>query len=72
MTKLYVVRLYDGFDRYWIDVTKPLKYEEAEKEWNELTHDGTQNTKFDDIDYYRIFDSDTKMLYSAHDDQDFL
>jgi hypothetical protein len=63
--KLYVVRLYDGFDNEWMDVTVPLPYDEALAEWNLRTDDGQKMTKFEDIDYYRIFPSDTRMLFSA-------
>lgn len=62
---LYVVRLYDGFDHEWMDVSDPLPYEEAQKVWLENTADGTKNTKYADIDYYRIFPADTVMLHSA-------
>ena len=60
----FVVRLYDGFDNEWIDVSEPVSREEAEKILNEKTEDGTKNTKFDDIDYYAIFPEDTIMFYS--------
>jgi hypothetical protein len=63
--KLYVVRLYDGFDHLWMDVSKPLPKDEAHKILMEETKDGTKNTSYDDIDYYAIFPADTKMLYSA-------
>jgi len=59
---LYVVRLYDGFDNIWIDVSDEVSYEEAEEIWNEKTNDGTEKTSFDDIDYYDIFEADTTML----------
>ena len=63
--KLYVVRLYDGFDNMWMDVTGPLSYKEAYKILMEKTNDGRTNTKFEDIDYYRIFPADTMMMYST-------
>jgi hypothetical protein len=53
--RLYVVRLYDGFDNEWIDVSKPVSREQAEKIWNEKTDCGTNKTSYDDIDYYKIF-----------------
>lgn len=62
MTK-YVVRLYDGFDGYWIDVSKPVSEKEAKRIWNEKTDDGSNMTKYSDIDYYEIFPADTKMLF---------
>ena len=63
--KLYVVRLYDGFDNIWMDVSKPLPYDKAKEIWMEKTKDGTKNTKFSDIDYYKLFPADTKMLFTA-------
>ena len=64
MARLYIVRLYDGFDNQWIDVSKAVNRHEANEIWLEKTHNGTRNTKYDDIDYYRIFPADTKMLFS--------
>jgi len=62
--KLFIFRLYDGFDNQWMDVSEPLPKDEADKVWNEKTVDGTKRTTFDDIDYYEIFPADTKMLFS--------
>jgi len=61
----YIVRLYDGFDNEWIDISKSVSKEEAMKIWNKETLDGTENTCFDDIDYYKIFPADTIMHYSS-------
>lgn len=63
--KLYVVRLYDGFDNQWMDITKPAPKAEAEKVWNERTKNGTEKTKYGDIDYYAIYPADTRMIYSG-------
>lgn len=60
----FIVRLYDGMDNQWMDVSAEVGKEEAERIWNEKTKDGTQNTKFDDIDYYKICPAGTKMLFS--------
>ena len=59
----YVVRLYDGFDRIWLDVSQPCSYEEAERIWHEYTKFGTEKTTYEDIDYYNIFPSDVTMLF---------
>lgn len=64
LSQLYVVRLYDGFDNLWIDITKPVSKEEADKVWNENTKNGTTKTKFEDIDYYAIFKANTRMIFS--------
>ena len=61
----FIVRLYDGFDNEWIDVSKSVSKEEAKEVWNKYTKDGTKNTCFDDIDYYEIFPADTIMRYSS-------
>lgn len=61
----FIVRHYDGFDGDWLDITDPLPWEEAKAVWNERTNNGTKNTKYDDIDYYKVFPSDTRMLFEA-------
>ena len=33
----FIVRLYDGFDYEWIDITEPLFLEDARKVWMEHT-----------------------------------
>lgn len=63
MKKKYIVRLWDGFDHMWVDITGPISHKAAKKIWNEKTADGTKMTAFQDIDYYSIFPADTKMLY---------
>ncbi len=58
----FVVRLYDGFDNEWVDVSKEVPWEEANRIWNEKTKNGTEKTKYGDIDYYAIFSlSDGRM-----------
>ena len=64
VNKLFVVRLFDGFDNIWIDVTESVSREEAERIWNDRTKNGTKNINFDEIDYYKIFEADTKMVWS--------
>lgn len=63
--ELVVVRFYDGFDNYWIDVTGPLPWAEAMRIWNEKTNNGTIKAKFEDIDYYAIYPADSVMLHST-------
>lgn len=62
---LFVVRLYDGFDYEWMDVSTAVPKVVAERILAEKTANGTRNTSYADIDYYRIFPADTKMLYGA-------
>lgn len=62
--ELFVVRHYDGFDNMWMDVTRPVPREEADRILNENTENGTKNTNYDDIDYYAIFPADTIMHFS--------
>lgn len=59
----YIVRLYDGFDNKWLDISEPVSWDEAREIWNQKTKNGIEKTKFDDIDYFKIFPADTVMLY---------
>lgn len=68
----FIVRHYDGFDNDWIDVSKPVSQEEAERILAAKTAGGTKNTSYGDIDYYRIFPADTTMLHSAAGEQGLL
>lgn len=63
--KKFIVRLYDGFDNVWTDISRPVSEDEANRIWNEKTANGTRASKFSDIDYYAIFPADTKMLFRA-------
>ncbi len=60
----YIVRLYDRFDNLWIDITKNVSKQEAVAEWDEKTKNGIWNTKYEDGDYYCIFQSNTRMIFS--------
>ncbi len=62
--ELFVVRLWDGMDGEWMDVSDPISKEAADQVWNEKTDNGTKSTKYSDIDYYKVFSTKTKMLYS--------
>ena len=64
MSDKYIVRLYDGFDNIWMDVSKHVSLEEAQRIYNKMTNNGKHSTKYDDIDYYKIFPSDTIMAFS--------
>jgi hypothetical protein len=61
----FVLRLWDGMDGVWIDVTGPIPYADCQTVYNEKTANGTVKTTFQDIDYYRIFPADTIMEYSG-------
>ena len=61
--ELYVLRLYDGFENHWIDITKPIPYEEALARWNKETKNGTRQTCYGDNDYYDIFPANTRMVF---------
>lgn len=65
MAELFIVRLWDGMDGIWCDVTEPVSKEEADRVWNEKTANGTKATKYGDIDYYRVFPADTTMQYRS-------
>lgn len=65
MDNLFIVRLWDGMDGIWCDVSEPVTKQEADRIWNERTENGTKSTKYADIDYYAIFPADTAMLYRS-------
>ena len=44
-----LVRLYDGMDNQWTDVTGAVSQAEADRVLNELTANGTKMTSFEDI-----------------------
>ena len=62
--KLYVVRLWDGMDGTWTDVSSPLSKQNARKVYMDKTKGGTKNVSYSEIDYYRIFDANSTMHYS--------
>lgn len=65
MSDLFIVRLWDGMDGIWCDVSEPVSKEEADRIWKEKTQNGTKAVKFEDIDYFHIFPADTTMRYRS-------
>lgn len=65
MGPLYIVRLYDYYDCYWIDVSGPLSLEAAEEEWDKLTNGGTRMACYGDRDYYKVFPYKSRMIYNS-------
>jgi hypothetical protein len=63
-SRLFVVRLWDGMDGVWTDVSAAVTVTEALRIWNEKTDGGTRMIGFDEIDYYRIFAATTSMVYA--------
>lgn len=61
----FIVRVWDGMDGIWCDCTGAVSAEKALDEWEARTNNGTRQTKYEDIDYYRIFDADTHMHFSG-------
>lgn len=61
----FTLRLWDGMDGCWCDVVADVDLAFALREWCKRTDDGTRATSFSDIDYYRIFPADTRMLWSG-------
>lgn len=60
----FVVRLWDGFDGEWMDVSGPCDSEKAKQEWSKRTKGGTENTSYGDIDYYAIYPTTVRMRFS--------
>lgn len=56
----YIVKLWDGSDRQWIDASGIVDKKEAIAIWNTKTKDGTERTCYEDFDYFAIFSADTK------------
>jgi hypothetical protein len=63
--RLYVVRYYDGLRNQWSDVSSPVTMRNAKRIWDRKTNGGTQNTKFADLAYYKIFPADEDMVFSG-------
>lgn len=61
----FTLRVWDGMDGCWCDVTADVDLAFALRAWCENTANGTKNTGYGDIDYYRIFPAEMKMLYSG-------
>jgi hypothetical protein len=61
----FTVRVWDGMDGCWCDVIAGVDLGFALRAWCEKTENGTVKTSFRDIDYYRIFPADAKLLYSG-------
>lgn len=68
---IFVVRLFDGFDNEWMDVTGPLSAEEAMAQWSARTDEGRKHTSYDDIDYYAIYPTTVQMFFSAQGRKDY-
>lgn len=61
-SKMLTLRLWDGMDGCWCDCVSGTA-EVVLREWYKNTDGGSRKTSFSDIDYYRIFPADTKMVY---------
>jgi hypothetical protein len=64
-TATFTLRVWDGMDGCWCDVVANVELAFALQRWCKETADGTKKTNYSDIDYYRIFPADTKMLWSG-------
>ena len=71
---LFIVRVWDGMDGCWTDCTgwgssaeEGVSAEEALRLWKERTKNGTEKIRYDEIDYYKIFRSGTRMLWDGKD-----
>ena len=61
----FTVRIWDGMDGCWTDVVAGVDAEAALATWLQKTAGGTRNVRFDEIDYYRIFPVDTRMVWDG-------
>jgi hypothetical protein len=66
----YVVRLWDGFDGEWMDVSGPLSRADADKLAGDRNQArigagaGNRHGNFDEIDYYAVFPASTRMRFA--------
>jgi hypothetical protein len=63
----FTLRVYDGMDHCWcdcLDATK-VSLDVALSKWMKETDSGTKRVAFSEIDYYRIFPADTRMIYDS-------
>jgi hypothetical protein len=63
----YILRLWDGMDGCWTDCTEAVDRVQALKLWDAKTARGTRMVSYAEIDYYRIFPADAKMLWDGAD-----
>jgi hypothetical protein len=61
----YVVRVWDGMDSCWTDCTGAVDRDEALRTWAARTDGGARAVSYDEIDYYRIFPGNTRMLWDG-------
>lgn len=61
----FIVRIWDGMDGCWTDVTSDIPRDEALRVWADRTKSGTRNCNYADIDYYAIFPSGTHMVWDG-------
>ena len=61
----FIVRLWDGMDGCWCDSTGEVGRDEALRVWAEKTKNGTEHTKYADIDYWAIFPGGTRMIWDG-------
>ena len=64
----FVVRLYDWYDRHWIDCKSDLSWDDAVIEWKKETDDGLKMACYGDKDYYDIFPANTRMITNSFSD----
>lgn len=73
--QLWVVRLWDGFDGEWMDVSDQMSEAAARKlagdknERRSGSNRGKREGSYGDIDYYAAFPADRKMTFSDGNSQ---
>lgn len=61
----FIVRVWDGMDGCWTDVTGDVGAGEALRAWAERTGGGKHHVSYDEIDYYAIFPGGTRMYWDG-------
>ncbi len=60
----YALRIWDGMDGCWSNVQEGRLHEVLQL-WSESTVRGTSKTRFDEIDYYKVFPAETRMKWDG-------
>lgn len=66
-TRKFTLRVWDGMNGCWCDCfdATNVGLDIALAKWMKETGNGTRRVAFSEIDYYRIFPADTRMIYDS-------
>lgn len=73
--QIWTVRLWDGFDGEWMDVSEPMTQVAADNLAGDKNAarggslEGKREGSYGDIDYYKAFPADTRMIFADGNSQ---